>query len=179
MDNLCYKCSLFYNIEPDLNCRYTECSRCKNVDRKIIAIDMDGVLVAWDKAVEELTEDEKHARMDEKGFFLNLLPMPQALEAMVWLDKHFDVYILSTAPWESFLAWTEKRLWVEKWLPQFKKRLILTHHKHLMKCSYLIDDRTKNGAQATEGELLLFGNRTFPDWAHVIEFLKIQEGIHD
>jgi 5'-nucleotidase len=51
------------------------------------------------------------------------------------------------------------------------KRLILTHHKNLNKGGFLIDDRTKNGADKFEGEHIHFGTEKFPDWKTVMEYI--------
>ena len=42
---------------------------------------------------------------------------------------------------------------------------------------YLVDDRTKNGADRFTGEHLHFGTEKFPDWRAVTEYLC--EGIGD
>ena len=51
------------------------------------------------------------------------------------------------------------------------KRLIIAHHKNLLRGDYLIDDREKNGAKEFEGELILFGSEKFPDWRSVLKYL--------
>jgi 5'-nucleotidase len=51
------------------------------------------------------------------------------------------------------------------------KRLILSHHKHLNKGDYIIDDRTKNGVEHFEGEHIHFGTEQFPDWDSVCGYL--------
>jgi len=79
-------------------------------------------------------------------------PMPDAVESFEELSKIYDTYILSTAPWENPSAWSDKLLWVKKHLGrQAYKRLILSHHKNLNDGHYLIDDRTKNGADRFRG----------------------------
>jgi len=42
---------------------------------------------------------------------------------------------------------------------------------------YLIDDRTKRGADKFQGELILFGSDEFPDWKAVLEYLFNKEGL--
>ena len=63
-------------------------------------------------------------------------------------------------------------LWVKKYLgaPAYK-RLILSHHKNLNAGEYLIDDRTKNGADRFGGKHIHFGSDEFPDWASVVSYL--------
>lgn len=69
-----------------------------------------------------------------------------------------------------------KRLWVEKHLPEFEKRLTLTHRKHRHISDFLIDDRLKNGSEKFTGELILFGSDKFPNWKSVVEYLTEKEG---
>ena len=83
-------------------------------------------------------------------------PIEGAVESFHELAQLFDTYILSTAPWNNSSAWHDKHVWVKKHLgPAAEKRLILSHHKHLNRGDFLIDDRpNKNGAGDFQGELL-------------------------
>ncbi len=66
-------------------------------------------------------------------------------------------------------------MWVKQYLGDVAyKRLILTHHKDLNKGDYLIDDRTKHGASAFQGKLILFGSEQFSDWQAVVKFFEKQ-----
>ena len=103
-------------------------------------------------------------------------PMPGAIKAIQELNQHFDLYILSTAPWYNPTAWYDKLEWVQRYFGSekdsiFYKRLIISHHKNLNRGDFLIDDRRKNGADQFEGELIEFGSPKFPDWPAVVEFL--------
>ena len=103
-------------------------------------------------------------------------PIKGAVESFNFLAERFDTYILSTAPWENPSAWTDKALWVKKYLgTSAYKRLILTHHKNLNMGDFLIDDRTNNGADRFSGEPILFGSETFPDWSSVVAYLQNKE----
>ena len=105
-------------------------------------------------------------------------PMPGAIEAMHELKEHFDLYILSTAPWNNPSAWSDKVKWVSKYLDDvFHKRMVITHCKNLCKGDYLIDDRGKNGASEFNGEWIEFGNEQFADWDMVKDYLFRQNGI--
>ena len=150
-------------------------------NKKIIYFDMDGVLV--DLAAKIATYDKDYIVTCEKDdtvdcipdLFLNPPPIAGAIDAFnkfVKSDK-YDVYILSTAPWNNPDAWMQKRKWVMKYLGAGAyKRLILSHNKHLNIGDYLVDDRTKNGAGDFTGQLLQFGSDKFPDWNSIINYLK-------
>jgi 5'(3')-deoxyribonucleotidase len=137
---------------------------------------MDNVLVNFQSGIDQLdqkTKEEFNDRLDEvPGIFGLMQPMQGAIEAIHELHKHFDVYILSTAPWLNASAWHDKVEWIKKYLPEIAyKRLILSHHKHLNKGHYLIDDRTANGAGDFEGEHIHFGQAGFKNWEDVSAYL--------
>ena len=99
-------------------------------------------------------------------------PSPKAIEAYEKLTKHFDVYILSTAPWNNPSAWTDKLLWVQEHLGDLAhKRLILSHNKNLNAGDFLIDDRTANGAGEFKGEHIHFLSEKFKNWNDVLNYL--------
>lgn len=144
--------------------------------KKILYFDMDNVLVDFKSGIEREDAEilkEYEGRLDEvPGIFSLMDPMPGAIQAFETLSKVYDVYILSTSPWLNPTAWSDKLLWVQKYLGESAyKRLILTHHKDLNKGDYLIDDRRKNGAAEFEGELIEFGSERFPDWNAVVKYL--------
>jgi 5'(3')-deoxyribonucleotidase len=100
-------------------------------------------------------------------------PMPGALDALDRLWPDFDIYLLSTAPWDNPSAWADKRRWVEQHLGERgRKRLILTHRKDLAIGDYLVDDRTRHGAGDFRGRHIHFGQGEFPDWPAVVRFLE-------
>lgn len=143
---------------------------------KILYIDMDNVIVDFQSGIDKLSDKEQvkyEDRLDDvPGIFSLMVPMKNAIESVEKLSKIFDVYLLSTAPWDNPSAWSDKVIWVKKYLGEVAyKRLILSHHKNLNKGDYLIDDRTKNGADKFEGKHIHFGKGQFKDWKTVMNYL--------
>lgn len=104
--------------------------------------------------------------------FSKMVPIKGAIESFKRLSAVYDTYILSTSPWDNPTALNDKLEWIKCYLGDVAyKRAIFTHHKHLNKGDYLIDDRTKNGADRFEGELIQFGSDRFPDWDAVLAYL--------
>ena len=150
------------------------------MSKKILYVDMDGVIVDFYNEVIELNDYIKQKyenRLDEiPGIFENIRPIEGSIESVRKLSEYFDLYVLSTAPWKNTSSWTDKVKWIQKYFGDDKdspiyKRLILSHHKHLNKGDFLVDDRDKNGAGEFEGELILFGSEKFKDWENVTEYL--------
>ena len=139
---------------------------------------MDNVLVDFNSGIEKLNLDPNMSDLDEVGsIFSQMIPLKGAIEGYNRLvELGYDVYILSTAPWKNPSAWSDKLIWVKKYIGEnAKKRLILSHNKNLNKGDFLIDDRLANGAGEFEGTLIRFGNKDFPNWDTVINYF---ENIH-
>ena len=144
---------------------------------KTVYIDLDNVLVDFQSGINQLTKETKaqfNDRLDEvPGIFSLMQPMPGAVEAFKLLSAKFDTYILSTAPWENPTAWSDKLLWVKKYLGDVaKKRLILSHHKNLLRGDFLVDDSPNNGAKDFQGEWIRFGPEGFKTWEEVLNYLS-------
>lgn len=151
----------------------------------IVYIDMDGVIVDFQTGIDKVDPqiiDEYGDDLDDiPGIFGLMEPRPGAIEAVnaIWDSGKYDVYILSTAPWDNPTAWSDKIAWVHQHFGQHKdaplhKRLVLSHNKHLNRGDYLIDDRKANGASEFEGEHIHFGpDGDYADWPDVLAKLGV------
>ena len=144
-----------------------------NLIMALIYVDMDNVIVDFKSALRKRRIDEDMRNADNlDGIFSEMDPMSGAIDGYNKLvEMGHDVYILSTAPWENSSAWSDKLIWVKKYIGEnAKKRLILSHNKNLNKGDFLIDDRLANGAGEFEGKLIRFGSDEFPNWEVVIDY---------
>jgi 5'(3')-deoxyribonucleotidase len=146
---------------------------------KKLFIDMDGVLADFMGAVITHPDYGNGKDLDELDVFENLNPIPKSIESVNKIidSGKYDVFILSTAPWGNPKAWMDKRLWIEKYLPKLKKRLILSHYKDLCCGSdedIIIDDRICNGVERWGGVHLHFGpSGEYPNWETILEVLNV------
>ena len=150
------------------------------MSKKTLYIDMDNVLVDFQSGINRLSEETKATYKDHlddvPGIFSLMQPMPGAIEAFEKLSLMFDTYILSTAPWNNPTAWSDKLVWVKKYLGGVAhKRLILSHHKNLLSGDFIVDDRDKRGVKKFNGEHIFFATEKFPDWKIVVEYLMVKQ----
>ena len=155
--------------------------------KKILYIDMDGVIVDFDSAFARLGPEvlEKFRGNEDQipGLFALMTPIAGAIDAVSELSTIFDTYVLSTVPWHNISGASQKIEWIQNHFGADKgsplwKRVILSHHKHLNRGDFLIDDRPhRNGAREFEetnaaGQLIHFGSAEFPDWDAVLSYLR-------
>jgi 5'-nucleotidase len=137
--------------------------------KKIIYIDMDGVISNFDKAAKE--GGWTH-RPDLKVDFRNLELIPGAKDALLKLNQDFDIFIATTPPWSRPDVWGEKREWIGEHFPWLKRKMVLTHRKDLLIGDILIDDSRWRGQPDFQGDWLWFGTaQKVLDWPSTLELI--------
>ena len=118
-------------------------------------LDMDNVLVDTLLILNAIDMGgETVAKPDQiPGIFRDLPPVPGALDAVNKLRDYYELYILSTAPWQNASAWQDKLIWLQHHFGDdekspFYKRVILANDKSLSRTpeAILVDDRPYHGA---------------------------------
>ncbi|WP_121355506.1 5' nucleotidase, NT5C type [Flavisolibacter nicotianae] len=157
--------------------------------KKILYLDIDGVLANFDEAMENLSpgindpglrrqHDVHKQRVLElcqcnPTIFENLASIEGALASVDRLFHLYDIYFLSSPMWYLPASFVGKRIWIENHFGEKAvRRLILTHRKDLCIGDYLVDDRTLNGANRFQGLHIHFGSAAFPDWKATLPFLE-------
>ena len=161
-----------------------------DINSKIIYIDMDNVIVDFKSGLNKISDEVKSQYADDgngkphyddsPNIFSLMEPMEGAVDAIkaIAATNHYELVILSTAPWDNPSAWCDKLQWVKHYFDSdnedglFYKRLILSHHKELciQKDSWLIDDRPNNGAKNFGERHIHFGTVKFPTWESIKKF---------
>lgn len=139
--------------------------------KPIMYVDMDDTINEYSeyhKHRRQKNPDNKYPQM-EYGFFLNLRPINFITTYLDILSKHYDIWILTRPSVPNPLCYTEKRVWVEKYLGrEWCDKLIICPDKSLLKGDYLVDDYDWKDF---EGELIRFGSDEFPSWKEVKHYL--------
>jgi len=123
------------------------------MNKKIIYVDMDGVISDFDKAAKE---GGWTYRPDLKVNFRDLDLIPGARDALMKLNNDFDIFIATTPSWSRPDTWGHKRDWIVEHFPWLKKKMVLTHRKDLLIGDILIDDSRWRGQPDFKGEWYWF-----------------------
>lgn len=136
---------------------------------KTVYLDVDGVLANFYKRAFEvlgLKYDYNHPVLKKWGFYedfnltfeeldsictidfwAGLQWMPDGRDILKLVESYFNNIYLLTTPMPNPGSWTGKKLWTERHLPEYSKRLIITQADKSLFVnseSLLIDDRYKN-----------------------------------
>ncbi|WP_031526257.1 5' nucleotidase, NT5C type [Dyadobacter crusticola] len=176
------------------------------MNRKSIAVDMDNVLVDievnWIEAYEEafgirvsreamlgIPEDQAfpdplaaRSLLYKPGFFRNAPVIAGAQEAILKLQEHFEIYIVSAAM-EFPNSLLEKHDWLGQHFPSIHWRnIVFCGDKSVINTDYLIDDHLKN-LDYCKGTPILFSAshnagidkyRRVNSWAEVLELFEAE-----
>lgn len=174
--------------------------------KRIVFIDMDDTIVDFKSGIDVIKEYAEYRHKDPNSFnenwdevpgiFSHMKPIEGAIDAVSKLADHFEVHILTTAPWLNPSAWADKLTWIHNHFGDheeavFHKKVTVSHNKQLLRGDYLIDDRYQNGAGEfgnIEGQTWIklddkpnnprFSPVECADWATVLafsRFLKFKE----
>jgi 5'(3')-deoxyribonucleotidase len=142
---------------------------------KRVFVDMDGVIVDFDSYRKKFgaTGDEIKKR---SGAYLDMQPYPDGLAGVRSLiGMGYEVWIATKPPTGIAFAYADKAAWVMKYLPELRRRIIITHDKGLLGDAgdFLIDDRPhKANCEKFSGTLIRFTDGK--TWADVLnEFRSI------
>lgn len=146
-------------------------------NRRIIYVDMDDVLCAYTKSINEHLAKVPEMKYPQANvdFFRKLEPMDGAIDGFKFISTHFDTYILTAPSVINPMSYMEKRLWVEDHLGfDVAKKLIICPNKALVIGDYLIDDKNRGkGQDGFKGKLVHFGYGEYKTWNDVVEFFKL------
>lgn len=159
------------------------CKAIQDAIKPILYIDMDNVLADFEGYVKHDLSDEikrstKH--LDEiPGIFAQFPVVDGAKEALIVLQEKYELFILSTSPWNNPTALQDKQNWLKfHFGNMFHKHVIFTHQKNL--CirpgAWLVDDRPNHGAYLFGDHWLHFGRLgKYKTWNEIKDFLLKQE----
>ena len=95
-------------------------------NKKILYIDMDGVLVDFQSGIKALSKDNfkkyKNRYDEAPNIFSVMEPIKDAIFSFNLLSEYFDTYILSTSPWDNPTALQDKQNWVKKYVEKAAKK---------------------------------------------------------
>ena len=138
--------------------------------KEIVYVDMDDTICKYTEhhAAEYSRTNLKYPQ-SQKGFYLKIVPISGAIEAVNKLNEIFDVWFLTRPSYKNAHCYTEKRLWIEEHFGlEWCNKLILHPDKSLAIGHYLVDDHPWPGFK---GEQLLFGSKKYPNWNKVYNTL--------
>lgn len=133
-------------VVADFDAHYVKIARL-TLGRQNIYVNFSGDAFS---ATERYGVNEEEARRVKRALMarsaVDMLPMPNAVEAVKRIDKRHDVYFV-TAPFCPYHhTWFNDRQWwlEEHFCKRLSTRVVFTHHKHLVRGDVFVDDKLKN-----------------------------------
>lgn len=144
-----------------------------------VFVDMDGVIADFEGMRDsfKMTSDQYKV---QPGAYLLIEPLPGALEAVRSLiGAGYEVWIATKPPTGIPFAYADKVTWILNYLPELKRKIIITHDKGLLGDSgdFLVDDRPhKANCTQFKGTLIPFDSKgqNGVTWSEAIQQIKNQ-----
>lgn len=148
-----------------------------------IFCDMDGVLADFEALLRMLNTTGERLK-NTPGAYASLKPIPGAIEAVRSLiGMGFELWIASKPATGLPGTYSDKVRWILEYLPELKRRIILTHDKGLLgsERDFLIDDRPhKANCEQFRGTLIRFNCAPhYRQWPDVLSYFRhVRESGH-
>jgi 5'(3')-deoxyribonucleotidase len=136
-----------------------------------IYVDMDGVIADFEANLKG--RNPKSVKL-KPGTYIRLDPIEGAIEAVRKLiAAGHNVWIATKTPTHNLLADSEKKHWINEYIPELLDKTIITPDKGCLRGDVLIDDRPhKANCESFEGTFIHFGSEEFPTWNEVLQFIE-------
>lgn len=136
-----------------------------------IYVDMDGVIADFEANLKG--RNPKSVKL-MPGTYIRLDPIQGALEAVrTLIASGHDVWIATKTPTHNLLADSEKKHWINEYIPELLDKTIITPDKGCLRGDVLIDDRPhKANCESFEGTFIHFGSEDFPTWDEVLKHIE-------
>jgi len=131
---------------------------------------MDDTICHYKKHYLNYNEKYPHIKYPQsvEGFFLDLEPIKDAKEIISYLNRDFDVWIVTRPSSKNPLCYTEKRMWLEKHYGlEMCEKLWFAPNKAMIEADYLIDDWLWKDFKGIQ---LQFGTDPYKTWDDIYTY---------
>lgn len=141
------------------------------MEKRRLFVDMDGTLAEWKPT-------KKLETLYEEGYFLNLNPYDNVVEAIrliITEEEEVEVFILSAYLTDSDYALNEKNTWIDKYLPEIDQ-----DHRIFCTCQTKVNKKEYVPGGVLESDRLLDDyTNNLNDWEPPAVGIKLLNGIND